>query len=161
MSALPQLRVIEGGEHAEIIFDVEEGYPLIPDAIYSAVCIGMEVKQTYKRLKAYARFKIADGEHAGKILFRAYNVGGSILPGRGPGSGPRPKLSRGMELFKMLCRVLNLPANTKPHRVSTRELVGKLCQIKTRTVTRDHAQKPLPDASRYSVVDDVLSIEAG
>lgn len=145
----------------EIVFDVDEGYPLIPDAIYKAICCGAEVKPTYKTLKCYLRFRIAEGEHTGKILFRAYNVAGKIIPGRGPGTGPRPRLTRGLDFFKMLCRVLNLPANTKAHRVSTRELQGRLCKISTRTVQRDYQQKPLAEAARYSVVDDVLSIEAG
>ncbi len=161
MSAVPQLRVVENNEPAEIVFDVEEGYPLVPDSIYAAICCGVEVKPTFKTLKAYVRFRIADGEHVGKTLFRAYNVGGHVVPGRGPGSGPRPKLQRRHHLFLMLCRVLNLPANTKPHRVSSKELIGKVCRIKTRTVTQDHRQKQMPEAARYSVVDDVLSIEFG
>lgn len=157
VSALPQLRVVEA---PEVVFEIEEGYPLIPDSVYLAVCCGCEVKRTFNTLKAYLKFRIVDGEHTGKILFRAYNVEGKIIPGRGPGTGPRPKLTRGLEFFKMLCRVLNLPRNTKPHRVSSRELTGKLCKIKTRTVTRDFEQKTLPDAACYSVVADVLSVEA-
>lgn len=160
MSAVPQLRVIEGGP--EVVFDVDEGWPLVPDAIYTAICCGCDVKLGFKSaLKTYLRFRIADGEHEGKTLFRAYNVGGKIIPGKGPGTGPRPKLTRGGHLFKMLCRVLNLPINTKPHRVGSRELVGRLCKIKTRTVKHDFQQKALPEAAFYSVVDDVLSIEAG
>lgn len=159
MNAVP-LRVVEAPA-PEIVFDVEEGYPLIPDGTYTAICQSCEVKPTFKSLKTYFRFRVVDGEHAGKVLFRAYNVQGKIIPGKGPGTGPRPKLARGLDLFKMLCRVLELPANTKAHRVSSRELVGKLCTIKTRTVCHDHRQRPLADASRYSVVDDILSIEAG
>jgi hypothetical protein len=162
MSAQPaKLYAIPISPPEEIVFEVEEGYPLVPDAIYLAICCSCEVKPTFKSLKTYLRFRIAEGEHAGKILFRAYNVEGKIIPGKGPGTGPRPKLTRGLELFKMLCRVLNLPPNTKPHRVGSRELVGQLCKIKTRTVLRDYQQKTLPEAGRYSVVDDVLSIEAG
>jgi hypothetical protein len=59
----------------------------------------------------------------------------------------------------MLCRVLNLPINTKAHRISHKELCGKLCRIQSRTVTRDSRQQPLRE--RYSVVAEILNVEAG
>jgi len=160
MSVAPQLRVIESPEQTpELVFEVEEGHPRIPDSTYLAVCCGVDVEPTFKALKAYLRFRIAEGEHAGKVVFRAYNVAGRIIPGKGPGTGPRPKLKRTGDLFKMLCRVLHLPANAKPHRVGMRELQGRLCKIVTRTVVRDYKQRVLPDAARYSVVEDVIAVE--
>jgi len=135
----------------EIVFDVDEGYPLIPDAIYSAACTSCEAKQTFGTLKLYFKFRITEGEQSGKILFAAFNVG----------RGKRPKLIRGGDLFKMLCRVLSLPANTKAHRVSSRELVGKVCNIQSRTVTKDYRQRSLPAAACYSVVGQVIEVLAG
>lgn len=158
MTAAIPLRVVEALAPSEIVFEVEEGYPLVPDGVYQALCCGVEIKQTFNTPKAYLRFRIAEGDHSGKIVFRAYNLAGRIS--KGPATGLRPKLMRGQDLFKMLCRVLNLPANTKPHRVSSRELVNRLCQIKTRTVTHDYKQKPLAEGARYSVVDDVISVLA-
>lgn len=164
MSALPQaeapkLYVVPGGP--EIVFEVEDSKPLIPDAVYTAICSGCDVKQVFQTLKVFLRFRISEGPHEGVELFRAYRVQGRIIPGKGPGSGPRPRLKRSGDLYKMLCRVLNLPRNTKAHRVSHKELNGKLCRVHTRTVTKDHRQKPLPEHERYSVVDEVLTIEAG
>lgn len=158
MSAVPQLRVVEP---ADIVFDVDEGYPLVPDGHYKAICIGCDIKFVFKSLKAFLRFRISEGEYAGTVLWRAYGVSGKIIPGKGPGSGPRPKLKRKSKLFKMLARVLNLPHNTRTHHVRSRDLVGKLCWIKTRTVVSDHEQNKLSEAEKYSVVEDVIELIAG
>ena len=155
----PKLYVVPSGP--EIVFEVEEAKPLIPDGVYLAACVGCDVKQVFQTLKVFLKFRIAEGEYQGITLFRAFRVRGKIVPGKGPGTGPRPRLKRGSDLFKMLCRVLELPVNTKAHRVSHRELAGKLCRVSTRTVNKDSKQSPLPEAARYSVVDDVLTIEAG
>ena len=153
----PKLYAVPDGR--EIVFEVEEARPLIPDALYLALCVGCDVKQVFQTLKVFLRFRIAEGGHQGAELFRAYRVNGKILPGKGPGSGPRPRVKRSSELYEMLCRVLNLPINTKAHRISHKELCGKLCRIQTRTVTHDSRQKPLSE--RYSVVAEILNVEAG
>jgi hypothetical protein len=154
---VPNPHVIAGGP--DIVFEILDARPLIPDATYLAMCVGCDVKQVFQTLKAFLRFRIAAGPHEGTELFRAYGVRGKILLGKGPGSGPRPKVRRDSDLYKMLCRVLDLPRTTKAHRVSHRELIGKLCRIETRTVTRDSKQRPLTE--RYSVIADIMSIEAG
>ncbi|MFN0317146.1 MAG: hypothetical protein ACKVQA_19165 [Burkholderiales bacterium] len=163
MSAQPleaaRLHAVPSGP--EIDFEVEEARPLVPDAIYSAVCVGCDVKVVFQTLKAFLKFRIVGGAHEGVHLFRAYRVKGHILVGKGPGSGPRPKLKRSGDLFKMLCRVLNLPRNTKTRHVSYKELKDKLCQIETRTVTKDSKQRPLGESERYSVIKEILNIEAG
>jgi hypothetical protein len=143
----------------EIVFEVEQARPLIPDGVYLAVCVGCDIKQVFTTLKASFRFKIADGPHQGIELFCPFRVGGKILPGSGPGSGPRPRIRRGSNLYAILCRVLILAKNAKAHRISHKELIGKLCRIQTRTVTRDYRGRELRD--HYSVVADVLNVEAG
>ncbi len=160
MSAAPALRVVQGGP-VDVVFEVEEGHPLIPDATYQAMCVGCDVKLVFKDLKTFLRFRISEGPHTGAVIWRAYRVGGKIVPGKGPGTGPRPRIKRGSKLFRMLCKVLELPANTKAHRVHARELVGKLCLVSTRTVTANHQQQAFCEAEKYSVVEDVLSIQAG
>jgi len=142
-------------------FDVEAAKPLVPDATYLAICLGCDVRPTFNVLKAYLRFRISEGPHQGTELYRAYRMQGRFIPGKGPGSGPRPKLKRSGDFFRMLSRVLNLPLNTKAHRVSYRELNGKLCRITTRTVKRDSKQQALLMHERYSVIHDVIGIEAG
>ncbi|OAI51718.1 hypothetical protein AYO46_07515 [Betaproteobacteria bacterium SCGC AG-212-J23] len=152
MSALPKLYVVPTGP--EVVFEIEGAKPLVPDAIYSAVCFRCDVKPVFQTLKVFLRFRISEGPHQGIELFRAYRVKGTITS-----KGPRPQLRRSGDLFKMLCRVLNLPRNAKPQHVSYREIAGKLCKIQSRTVTRDSKQKLLDES--YSVVSEVLSIEAG
>jgi hypothetical protein len=153
----PKLYIVPGGP--DVVFEIEEAKPLIPDAEYLALCVGCDVRQVFQTLKVFLRFRVCSGPHEGIELFRAYRVGGKILPGKGPGSGPRPRLKRSGDLYKMLCRVLNLPKNTRAHRVSHRELAGKVCRVQTRTVTHDSKQRPLAD--RYSIVSEVMYVEAG
>ena len=155
----PKLYVVPSGP--DVVFEIEEGKPLIPDAEYLAICLGCDVKPVFQTLKVFLRFRISEGPHIGTELFRPYRVQGRIVPGKGSGSGPRPRLKRSGDLYKMLCRVLNLPGNTKAHRISHKELNGKLCKIQTRTVGKDSRQRPLPAHERYSVVAEVLNIEAG
>lgn len=139
----PRLRVVEA--HREIYFDVAEGWPLVPDATYKAICRRVEIRQTFRAQKCYLLFRITEGEHAGKEIFKAYNV--------------RKPLGRKSYLFKDLCRLLELPRNTRPHRVSPSELRGQLFTLTTRTVVRDYEGQPLPEGARYSTVAKLEAIE--
>lgn len=143
----------------DIEFQIEAARPLLPDGVYMAVCNGCDAKQVFGVLKVFVRFRIVDPPHEGVEVFRAFRVRGRIVPGKGPGSGPRPVLRRSGDLFKTLCRVLNLPPNARAYRVGYRELRGKLCKVQLGAVTKDYKQKP--HSSPYSVVKEVLSLEAG
>lgn len=157
MKSATYLAVVEGTQEPEILFEVPEARPLIPDAIYTAECTGCDVKEVYGTLKAFFHFTITEGGHAGTALFRPYRLDGKVLPGKGPGSGPRPRLNRDGDLFKMLCRVIPGAATRKAYRLSHRELIGRLCEISTRTVTRDSKRRERPEP--YSVVFEVLSLK--
>lgn len=159
MSAAPQteapkLYVVPAGP--EVVFEVDAAPPLIPDAEYSALCCGTDVKVVFSVAKVFIRFRIVEGPHEGTIVAFPCRA-----RGQKKGDVLRVKLARRGKLFRMLCRVLALPVKVKPHHVSHRELVNKLCRIKTRTVKTNDKQKPLNPAEFYSVVDDVLCVEAG
>jgi hypothetical protein len=57
----------------------------------------------------------------------------------------------------MLFRVLNV--RHRPDRISLLGLKHSVLQVRTRTVTSDYRQEPLPENLRYSVVSDVLGKE--
>jgi hypothetical protein len=155
----PVLQLVEGGDGT---IELQSLPPLIPDGIYRALCLGHETAIVFRTAKVFLQFRVVEpGEQFGKMLYRPYRASGFIRTGKGPGSGLRIKLKARSELFGMLCRVLDLPARTRPDRVGLREMKGKVFKVKTRTVTRDYRQKEIPGFLRYSVVDDVLSLEAG
>lgn len=159
LNILPPLKQAAPAGH--IALEVPEGFPLIPDADYTAICTGYETAQVFKGLRIFFHFRVTEGPYTGTMLFRAYRVLGSVIPGKGPGTGIRYRLHRRSDCYKMLCRVLQLPGNTKAHLLWPRELVNKLCRIKTRTVTHDSRQKPLAEGERYSTIAEILSCVAG
>lgn len=141
----------------EVLFEVDAQHPLIPDDIYTAVCVGCDVKEVFKVAKVFLRFRIIEGSYAGTNLFRPYRAKGK----KDEAGRFRVKLHRKGKLFLMLCRVLGLPKRTKAHHVSHRELVNKLCRVRTRTVQKDHFQKQLPPDEFYSVIEDIECVVAG
>ena len=150
------LTAINGGAlEPEIVLEIpaKPVFPSVPDGQYRAQCIGCDVSHAFQTIKIFYKFRITDGPCSGIELFRPYRASGKIIPGKGPGTGPRPQLSRNGDLAEMLRRVFHLDATA--HRISHRALVGKICAITTRTVTRDGKRR---EREPYSVVADVLSV---
>lgn len=127
-------------------------WPLVPDGNYLATYQGhdcLELRQ-FKTPKVFIRFRLHDaGPHTGKVLFRAYRVR-RILDGK------RFVVGRRSDLLEMVCRVMG---GARPDRISLRELKRHLVRVRVRTVSQDARQRTLPEALRYSVVDDVLGKE--
>jgi hypothetical protein len=145
--------------------EVAYEWPLIPAGSYNAVMVRYQgcIMPSWKNTpKVYVHFKIVDpGEHFGKVLYRAYNV--RRLRGKAGTVGqPIPNcgfvVGRRSDLLKMLVRVLDV--RIRPDRVSLHSLKGCVLQINVRTVligTDDKGKQSfLPEALRYSVVDDVV-----
>jgi hypothetical protein len=144
----------------EIAVAIAENWPLVPDGLYTANCVGYEAASVFRGFRIYFRFRIVDpGEHFGKVLFAAYPVRGQRVRQPGKKVWIRYCLHRRAWLYEMLIRVLGVARTAKAHEVRPSELVNKLCRIKTRTVVQDYEQQPLASEDQYSVVDDVLSCE--
>ena len=159
-TALVQRSHLRAVAKRDIAIQVEENWPLVPDATYTAICTGYECSSVFKGHRIFFKFRIADpGDHFGKVLFAAYPVKGERVKQPGRKTWIRYKIHRRAWLRKMLIRVLNLPRSTKAHEVWPSELINKLCQIRTRTVVEDYEQEPLAPEDQYSVVDDVVSCE--
>lgn len=131
-------------------------YPLLPEGDYLATFTGHDTKITFKTPKVFCHFRIADGPHRGAKLFATYPV--KELIGK-PGKGGRFKLKARCKLLSTLCRLYEY--KTRPDRISLRSMRHCLFSVKVRTVKTDYTQKPIPECLRYSIVDDVNSLQAG
>jgi len=131
--------------------------PLIPPGEYVAVFLYYETKNMYKTPKLFMHFEIVDlGAYCRTKLYAPFRVAGLI--GK-EGRNGRFKLGIRSELFLTLCRLQ--PKVIRPDRISLRGFKGALFKIRVRTVEKDYRQRPLPEFLKYSVVDAILSVEAG
>ena len=135
---------------------VGDYWPVVPNGKYSARLVHFETAIVFSP-KVFLHFEIlTPGPHQGVRLFRAYRV--HQLRGR-PRRRGQFKLRAGSDLYRTICRLT--PAKKRPDRIALTPLMRLVLQISTRTVTTDSKQRPLPDSCRYSVVDDILKVEAG
>lgn len=131
-------------------------WPLVPDGKYSAKLVSFETAIVFSP-KVFLHFEIiTPGPYMGERLFRAYRV--HQLRGR-PRKRGQFKLRAGSELYRTICRLY--PDQKRPDRIALTPLMRLVLQVRTRTVTTDHKQNPLPDNLQYSVVDEIIKVEAG
>jgi hypothetical protein len=142
---------------ADCEVDFGKEWPLIPDGTYEAIFTGHETSLLFGRApKIYLHFRlVCSAEHDGKELYRAYPV--NALKGK-PGRNGRFKLTKHQDLYKTLCRLLDLQARTD--RLSLQGLKGRVLRIRTRTVKTDYRQTALPTFHWYSVVDSIEAVLA-
>lgn len=106
--------------------------------------------------KVFLIFELTEPPYAGLKLYRAYRA--SSLIGR-PGRHGRFRLKKGSDLVRTIHLVFG--QQRRLDRISLRPLKNLLLRVKVRTVVRDHAQRELPPSLHYSVVDDIVAVEAG
>lgn len=148
----PALRVVAPTQPVGCVEGPE--YPLVPDGEYLAVYAGhnaLSLAQFGRTPKLFLRVRLVDaGPHTDKVLFRAYRL--KRLKNNGSFTvGPRS------DLFKMFCRLLD--SRLRPDRLSFHDLKHCLLRIRTRTVNMDGDRNTHPAVLRYSVVDEILSLE--
>ncbi len=132
-------------------------WPLLPDCEYVMRYLYHETVNAFRTPKVILHMQIVEpGEHYGKRLIRAYRV--KELIGR-PRKWGRFKLTRHQELFLTLARLYD--KRLRHDRFSLRALTKVLLRATTRTVTTDYRQQLSPEALHYSMVDELVSIEAG
>lgn len=137
--------------------DYGRACPTIPDAEYLAVFTHHETAYSFSTPKVFLWFRIIDpGPHFDAMIYAAYRV--RSLKGKARRHGGFKVAAHG-ELFVMVCKVLN--ERGRPDRFSLLSLKGKVLRIKTRTVKRDHRQREIPEARRYSVVDAIIGCDTG
>ena len=157
------LRLIE-----DTTFQADEGeievigfskWPRIPDAQYNVSLISYQVtamKMFRGDLRLFAIFKIVDaGPYLGTQIYAAWPVSRTTKSG----GKNRCVVTAKSDLYLMLCRLLG--QRLRADRISISPLMGCVLLVKTRTVNKNHRQRPYPEFLKYSVVDDVIEIVAG
>ena len=142
----------------DIEVDHGHDWPLLPDGDYMATFIKQEIvpMRIFKGApRLFAHFEIIDNPRATPT--RIY--GGWPISSTSQGGKKRISVGGRSKLYIMLCRVYGY--RVRPDRISFQELRGCVLKIKTRTVKKNFQQQVLPECLRYSVVDDIISIEAG
>ena len=133
----------------------------IPQGEYQAVYLYHETAFFRKTPKVYLHLKIDGGEYDGVKLYRAYRV--KLLTGK-PKKYGGFTVNHSHAIYRQMVSISN--AVTRPDRISLASLKGCLLRVSVRTVKRDagaESRKPraLPDALKYSVIDELLAIEVG
>jgi hypothetical protein len=133
--------------------DVDVGYipPLVPDGDYQVGFVQSERGHFENRQRIFLWFQIiTPGEQFGMRLYlvcpcpvnggKVFGLGSKLVAAATVALGQRPK---------------------RRDRLSTRLFAGKTFLARTRTVTTDHKGKPRPKEDHYSVLDELLRVEAG
>jgi len=146
------------GAEGEIVLD-DAISPLVPEGDYSMSYKYHETGKAFNTPKVFVYFSIVEpGPYLGICLYRAFRVRGFI--GK-HGKNGRFKLGKRSELFLALCRLDERDSRLRPDRVSLQALRNTVIKASVRTVKTDYKQRRLPESLRYSVVDELLSVEAG
>ena len=124
--------------------------PLIPDDVYEAQCIKYDSKFILGNTrKVFLNFKIIEsGEHHGKVIFQAFNM---------PYNG---RIKTGSKYYKTWVMVNKWQKPSRNAKMSPRLFKGKIYNVKTRTVKPQHNGKEMPQQFWYSVVDEILDVNA-
>ena len=132
-------------------------WPLIPNGEYLAMYHRHDTKRMFGTLKVFLHFEIVDpGPYNGTKLYRAYNA---VDVRHGKKRGRKFKLRPRSQLYLDLCRLYG--GNHRRDRISLTALKSLVLRVRVRTVEKDYRQRPLPEALQYSVVGDLLGVEAG
>jgi len=128
---------------------------LLPDGVYSLVLVDSWKGLMYGRVpKLMLTFRIIDeGQYYGKQLIRCYNLKGFTKRKEIKPSGWHSNLVKEYSIL------FGRPNNLK--QIGVRAFKSKVIKGRTRAVTKDAKQNPLHPNLHYSVIDALLSVEAG
>lgn len=155
MSAVPELSTGPvAREQWDIEVDTSAALNRVPDGLYVARYVESETLFLFNSGKVILRFEIADGDLAGTRIVKPYRV--KKLLSR-PRKGGKFTLGRSSELLRDLVRLTD--TKIRPDRLSLEVLRRQLWRVRTRTVTTDYKQRPIPEALRYSVVAEIVEAE--
>ena len=133
-----------------------KAWPLIPSGIYQAVFMHHETAVAFNVPRVYLHMKlVTPGEHYGQVLYRAYRVKSTSGRNR---KGAAFKVSLRSDYVREMAILLNLQ---RLDRISPLALKNKIIRVRVDEVIKDHKQREMPKALRYSVIRELLSVEAG
>lgn len=136
---------------------VEGLWPLLPEGQYSVSYTHHETAFVYGAPKVFVHFDVVEPGYHGKKLYRAYRLKGLI--GK-PSRFGRFKVGPRSEIYLALAQLL-AGEGFRRDRISLRPLKGLVLKATVRTVKTDHRQRKTNETQFYSVIGDLLSIEAG
>ena len=151
----PKLEVVKNDDSIELDGEIP---PLIPEGEYVVRYIKYDTQYMWRGLKLFVHFEIVDpGPHCGMKVYRAYRV---VDAGGRKGKGRRRfKVRPRSQLFLDLVGLFD--RKLRRDRISLTCLKTVLLRVRVRTVSKDYKQRPLPESIRYSVISDLIAIEAG
>jgi hypothetical protein len=123
----------------------------IPAGDYSIAYLGHQLTFMFHTGKVFIRFRIVAGEHAGRELYRAFNVKMK--------SRHRFSVAQSSALYREFCTLSG--RRERRDRIDLSRLRNTVIRARVRVVTHDQKQRPLPPFLHYSVVGELLSLEAG
>jgi len=120
---------------------------LIPDGKYEVQCTGYDNSFCLgKARKLFLYFRIIEGEYEGTKLFQAFNIPYD------------ERIKSGSKYYKTWVMVNQWRKPSRNTKMSPRLFLNHVYRIKTRTVKPKHNDQPMPEAFRYSVVDEILEV---
>jgi hypothetical protein len=136
-----------GGDLEEPIFDTEDA-ALIPNGDYIAQCVDYEATKSriWNRRILRLQFKLLDGQkYSGFILSCYVNY--------------PEKIGRASKYFLFWC-IANGGVPSRKGRMNPRVFKDHIFKIRTRMVEKNNRQQPLPAYAHYSVIDEILELQA-
>ncbi len=154
MSAALKLTIVPDTGVGELIGDKPA---LIPPGKYHLRMTHWQTAIMWGRSrKLILHFTVCDMGHCGVKLERYYNIERII---GNPAINGRFKASWRSDLMHEYCTLL--PPPLRPDRICLERLKPLLIVGNVKTVTANAKQKRIPDALHYSVVSELLHVEAG
>lgn len=129
----------------------DDDSPLLPEGEYLVAYTGHTQRFMFNTGKLFVRFRIVDGERSGARLYRAYNVK--------PTGRATFKTAHSSSLYREFCTLTG--KRERADRLALSRLKGCVIRARVRTVSVDSKHRPLPEYLRYSVIDELCSLEAG
>ena len=134
-----------------------KAWPLIPSGKYSVTFLHHELGMAFKVPRLFLHFRIVTpGNYFGETVYRAFRVRSANVKKK---KGGAFRVSRNSDYVREMVTLLNLRGRLD--RISPLILRDKVLQAEIGEVTRDHKQREIPTALKYSVIRKLICIEAG
>ena len=152
------LKSVGNVEHLPLVNYEEDFIPFVAPGEYQLAYVSHQTYQYFARsLKVVVWFRIVSvGPHFGKVIPRYYNV--KKLKGK-PGKNGLFIPGRSSDFIREYCRLFPEQL-TRLDRIPLSAFQSSLIVGKVRTVKSDRKQKELPEPLKYSVIDELLRLEA-
>ncbi len=138
---------------------IEDVFPRIEPGIYVAVCVDVQPRVIGRAAKVVLLWDVIVPDRDAPDGFLKYRLPCYC---NAKELGQRTASARGsMKLARLALLVMGRSGVSRRQKVRLRMFVGIEARVSVRTVEKDFSQRPLAEAVKYSVVDNVLEVTAG